>query len=174
MIKTRDYQYEHKLDIEGRILAKDIPETNGSDWYYDETIGEFTQKKPEPFILTKREIYDLGINNFLSQSAMLVLLAIEYKANRWRNTRARNKIIFEIANVKEKTGKLALRELEFYNIIKRRRLPDGQRIITLLRGETTIKKLKEEGKLAYHDNKPILIKNEPLEKEREKRKKPKG
>jgi len=144
---------------------------NGSDWQYNQVVQEWEEKEKEPFILTKRGIYDIGLNQNLSQPAMLVLLAIEYKASKWRNTQADNKIIFQIANISENTGKLALRELEFYCLILRRKLPDRKRVITLLRWENTLKKLKQEGKIAYHDNKPILIKNKPLEKEKEKRKK---
>lgn len=106
----------------------------------------------------------------LKGASAKVLIAIANLTGKQRFTLASNKCISEYAGVNIKTIGEALRELEYYHIIKRNLIPSGslkrrKRRIVLHRWDTAKSLLIKDGKIAIDDKgKGYLIIPNPFKK----------
>ncbi|GAG96924.1 unnamed protein product, partial [marine sediment metagenome] len=129
---------------------------------YDNEGNKLAKEDMENFDYIPRGFIDSGLIFHLPGINDLKLyLYLSSKCSKWRNTQVKTETIIKDTGLSEATIKRALRVLEFYNFIYRRRYYIGlnkkRRIITLLRWDTAYKKLIKEGKIKAISDKEIVF-----------------
>jgi len=147
-VNKKEYQeYRNKED---NTLVNFHPELNQSG-IYDSEGDKLPKPKREQYDPIPRGFVDSGIIFRLTASDFKVYFFLSSKCNPYRNTRVTNYFFIRETGFIKVTLDRALRRLEFYHLISRRkyfiRPKRSKRIITLLRWDTAYKKLVKEGKL---------------------------
>lgn len=154
-------EFRKLKDLEDKTLVNFNPELNQS-LAYDNEGNKLAKGDMENFDYIPRGFIDSGLIFYLSGINDLKLyLYLSSKCNKWRNTQVKTETIIKDTGLSEATIKRALRVLEFYNFIHRRRYYIGlnkkRRIMTLLRWGTAYKKLIKEGKIKAISDKEIIF-----------------
>ena len=156
-------EFRELMDNEDKTLININPELNQSG-IYDNEGNRVKKAKREQFDYIPRGFIDSGLIFYLTGKKDIKLyIFLSSKCNKWRNTRVTNDFIIKNTGLKNRTINRALKRLEFYHFISRRKyyMRSGmRRIITLLRWDTAYKKLVKEGKMKAESNKdisPIII-----------------
>ena len=118
-------------------------------------------REKETFLSFPRDFMFSGILRELSLSSVNVLCVIAGLVGIQRFTNAGNNSISRYSGLTLKTIKKALKELEFYHVIKRNLIPSGarkrKRRIVLHRWDTAKEILIKENKLKLDENGKILF-----------------
>ena len=148
------------MDKDDQTLINFNPELNQSG-IYDNEGSRLKKTKREQFDYIPRGFIDSGLIFYLTGKKDIKLyIFLSSKCNKWRNTRVTNDFITKNTGLKNATINRALKRLEFYNFITRRKyyMRSGmRRVITLLRWDTAYKKLIEEGKIKAKSDKEIYF-----------------
>jgi len=153
-------EFRELMDKNDKTLINFNPELNQSNIYDNE--GEILKpEKREQYSYMPMGFIKSGIINSLPGSNTLKMYHyLSSKCNKWRNTQVKTDTIIKDTGISEKTIKEALRILEYYHLISRRRYyirpKRKRRIITLLRWNTAYKKLIKEGKIKAISDKEII------------------
>jgi len=152
--------------------AELYPELNQGLGVYDENGIFFIERKREQFsAIAKRYIQEMIIAE-LKGSTVKVLMSITSLLGSQRFTNAGNKCIGKYAGVDGKTVREALKELEYYHIIKRNLIPSGsrkkrKRRIVLHRWDTAKPLLVKDRKIMVdEEGKVIFVIPNPFRKSR--------
>jgi len=155
-------EFKEKMDLEDKTLINLYPELNQSSCYDNE--GNLLPKdKRESFSYMPNGFINSGLSRMLTKKDKDIYEFLASKCNWWRNTKKTNEYITEETGIPDITIKRALRRLEFYHFISRRkyfiRPKRSMRITTLLRWDSAYKKLVIEGKIkatSSKDKNPII------------------
>ncbi len=132
--------------------------------------GSNYRKEKEQFSAIAWGFTQSGVFAQLSGSASKVLIAIASLTNKYRNTSVVNNTLSRWAGINSSTVKNSLRELEYYQFIKRISLPGGscahrKRMIVLQRWDTAREKLIKENKINVDkEEKVIHVRPNPFRK----------
>jgi len=154
-------EYRERMDNEDKTLINFNPELNQSG-IFDNEGNRIEKTKLEQFSYIPMGFINSGIIFcFPGKHILTIYHYLSSKCNKWRNTQVKTESIIEDTGLSEETIKEALRVLEFYHLISRRRYYIGmnrkRRIITLLRWDTAYKKLVEEEKIKAHSANDIYF-----------------
>jgi hypothetical protein len=153
-------EFRELMDNEDKTLINFNPELNQSG-IYDNGGNRLKKAKGEQFDYIPRGFIDSGLIFYLTGKKDIELyIFLSSKCNKWRNTRVTNDFIIKNTGLKNATINRALKRLEFYHFISRRKyyMRSGmRRVITLLRWNTAYKKLIEEGKIKAKSDKEIYF-----------------
>ena len=152
--------YQERRNNENKTLVNFNPELNQS-LYYDNEGDKLPKPKIEQYDPIPRGFVDSGIIFRLTASDFKLYLFLSSKCNPYRNTRVTNDFIIRETGFKKITIDRALRRLEFYHLISRRkyfiRPKRSRRIITLLRWDTAYSKLVREEKIKANSSEDIIF-----------------
>jgi hypothetical protein len=154
-------EFQGLMDKEAKTLINFNPELNQSG-IYDNEGNRIKKAKMEQFSYIPMGFINSGIIYCLPGKHILTIYHyLSSKCNKWRNTQVKTESIIEDTGLSKETIKEALKVLEFYHLISRRRYYIGRnrkrRIITLLRWDTAYKKLVEEEKIKAHSANDIYF-----------------
>jgi len=154
-------EFRERMDLEDKTLVNFNPELNQS-LTYDNEGNKLAKEDMENFDYIPRGFVDSGLIFYLPGiNDLKIYFYLSSKCSKWRNTQVKTETIIKDTGLSEVTIKRALKALEFYNFISRRRYyirPNRKRrIITLLRWNTAYKKLIKEGKIKAISDKEIVF-----------------
>ena len=153
-------KYQEHRNNEDKTLVNFNPELNQS-LSYDDEGNRLEKKDMENFDYFPRGFINSGLIFKLTARDKDLYLFLSSKCNPWRNTRITNDYITREIGIPDITIKRALKRLEFYHFIDKRKyfinINKTRRVITLLRWKTAYKRLVEEGKVKAISDKEIVF-----------------